>query len=162
MLLYILRHAWAFEYDGQRWPNDGDRPLTKEGMARYRTVARALADRGCQPEVIGTSPLVRCRQTAELLAAELMPSPPIIEVPALAPGVDLAALLAWSETQQVESLAWVGHAPDVGLLVAALIGNKFAEIRFAKGAAACIRFAGPAVAGQGELQWHVTAKLLGC
>jgi len=161
-LLYILRHAWAYEYDPDRWPNDRDRPLMKEGIARFQEVAKTLVDRGCAPELIATSPLIRCRQTADLLASELNPRPPVVELAALAPGSDLQELIVWSGSQQVESLAWVGHAPDVGLLVAALLGNKFAGIRFAKGSAACVRFDGPVAAGQGELQWHVTAKILGC
>jgi phosphohistidine phosphatase len=161
-LLYILRHAWAYEYDAVRWPNDGDRPLTKEGISRFQAVAKTLVERGCAPEVIATSPLIRCRQTADLLAAEVNPIPAVVELPALAPGSDLQELLAWSGSQQVESLAWVGHAPDVGQLLAALLGSKFAGIRFAKGSAACVRFDGPVASGQGELQWHVTAKILGC
>jgi hypothetical protein len=35
-------------------------------------------------------------------------------------------------------------------------------IRFAKGAVACIAFDGEVVRGAGELQWLVTAKVLGC
>jgi phosphohistidine phosphatase SixA len=54
------------------------------------------------------------------------------------------------------------HAPDVGRLAAALIGQPEGQIRFAKGAVAAIRFDGPAIAGNGELQWLVTAKVLGC
>lgn len=162
MLLYILRHAWAHEYDLARWPNDGDRPLMKEGIARFRNVAKNLVERGCLPEVIATSPLIRCRQTADLLAAEVKPTPQVVELPALAPGSNLEELIAWSGKQPVESLAWVGHAPDVGHLLAALLGNQFSGIRFAKGSAACVRFDGPVAAGQGELQWQFTAKMLGC
>jgi hypothetical protein len=47
-------------------------------------------------------------------------------------------------------------------LLAALLGDEYATVRFAKGSAACLRFEGPLAVGQGELQWHVTAKLLGC
>lgn len=165
--LYIFRHAWACEPDVERWPDDGFRPLTKEGARRFRAVARALAQRGCRPEAIATSPLTRCRQTADLLAAELLAAglparPLVVETPALAPGSNLRTLLDWSAGQPAESIAWVGHAPDVGELLAALLGNKLAAIRFAKGAVGCARFAGPVAAGQGELQWLVTAKMLGC
>ena len=47
-------------------------------------------------------------------------------------------------------------------MAAALIGQPDGLIRFAKGAIAAIRFDGPLVLGGGELQWLVTAKVLGC
>jgi phosphohistidine phosphatase SixA len=57
----------------------------------------------------------------------------------------------------------VGHAPDVGDLVAALVSDRGdVTLRFAKGAVACIAFDGVVARGAGELQWLVTAKLLGC
>ena len=56
----------------------------------------------------------------------------------------------------------MGHAPDVDRLAAALIAQSDALLRFAKGGAAAIRFDGPPVLAGGELQWLVTAKVLGC
>ena len=69
MDLYIVRHAWAFDRDDDRWPNDDLRPLTDEGKERFAKVVKTLAGRGMAPQVVATSPLVRCVQTAELLAA---------------------------------------------------------------------------------------------
>ncbi len=59
-------------------------------------------------------------------------------------------------------MAWVGHAPDVGHLAAALVGDSGAAIRFAKGRIAAIEFPDIPRISQGELRWLVTAKLLGC
>jgi hypothetical protein len=47
-------------------------------------------------------------------------------------------------------------------MTAALIGSPDGLVRFAKGAIAAIRFDGPLVLGGGELQWLVSAKVLGC
>lgn len=80
----------------------------------------------------------------------------------LEPGSDLNALIEWSRQTECKSICWVGHAPDVDNLTAALIGDSHANIRFAKGAIAAIRYHGEAIGpGCGELYWHVTAKSLG-
>ena len=55
----------------------------------------------------------------------------------------------------------MGHAPDVGLLTAALIGDDRAHIRFAKGSVAAVRIYDEIGFGSGELYWHATAKMLG-
>jgi phosphohistidine phosphatase len=162
MILYIVRHAWAGEHGDPSYPDDRLRPLTSEGKKRFRRVARVLADRGVLPKVIGTSPLVRCKQTAQVLAENLKGHPKVVELDALAPGSNLGALAVWTNEQQVESVAWVGHAPDVGKLTAGLIGEKPSAIHFTKGACAAIEFRDDVAPGRGTLLWLVTAKLLGC
>lgn len=160
MRLYIVRHAWAEDLHPERHGDDRHRPLTKEGTARFATAAKLLVARGLEADVIATSPLIRCRQTAELLAEALDGEVPVIEVPALAPGADLSLMCSWSQEQACESLVWVGHMPDVSYLTSNLIGGG--NIRFAKGTAAEIRFPTRIRPGQGELAWLLTAKQLGC
>ena len=161
MHLYIIRHAWAYEHGDPRWPDDSQRPLEKEGAERFAQVVKLLAARGLAPQTIATSPYLRCRQTAEIAAIRSPQSPQITELDALRPGSDFDELIEWTRQQQVESVAWVGHAPDVGRLAASLISEGDAAIRFAKGSVASIRVEGPLGAGCGELEWHATAKLLG-
>ena len=57
-------------------------------------------------------------------------------------------------------MAWVGHAPDVDRITAELIGSADANVSFAKGAIAAIRFAGKIASGEGELCWLVKPKLI--
>jgi phosphohistidine phosphatase len=164
MNLYIIRHAWAFDRDLSRWPDDDFRPLTDEGKKRFAAMAKSLASRGVAPGVIGTSPLVRCVETARLLADKLSTKTQVVELDELRPDGDLPKLLRWTalQSQQQEAIAWVGHAPDVGRLTAELIGASEGQIHFSKGAVALIRFDDPPARGAGELQWLVTAKMLGC
>lgn len=164
MILYIIRHAWAGHYGDPAWPDDSQRPLTDEGRQRFARVVAELVKRGFAPQRIATSPLVRCRQTAEIVAEGLPDCPAVVPRDELVPGSDLKGLLRWTnrEAGECEYLAWVGHAPDVGQLTAALIGDSQGWIRFAKGAVAAVRFPGRAAPGEGELRWLVTAKLLGC
>lgn len=162
MLLFIIRHAWTFERDPERFPDDRLRPLTPEGQKRFRKFVRKLAERGLAPAVIATSPLVRCVQTADILAELLPGGPALSEIEALAPGADLEAMLVWSAHHAGRDIAWVGHAPDVDDLTAALLGAGGEGVRFAKGAVAAIEFNQQAAVRQGTLQWLVTAKVLGC
>jgi phosphohistidine phosphatase len=160
MLLYIVRHAYAYEHGDPRWPDDSQRPLEAEGAERFRHGMKALAKRGVDPKVIATSPYVRCRQTAEILAEEVA-APLPVELPALAPGSDLDELIRWTVKQRSDSAAWVGHSPDVEFLVASLISEGDANVRFAKGAVAAICIHGDLAPGSGELQWLATLKSLG-
>jgi phosphohistidine phosphatase len=164
MLLYIVRHAWAAEFGDPSWPDDELRPLTSEGCERFARMAKTLVGRGVAPQRIATSPLVRCRQTADILAEQVAGKPQIVPRTELAPGSDLDGLLEWTRTEagRCEQVAWVGHAPDVGLFVAELCGVARGQIRFAKGAVAAIEFDGPPATARGELRWLVTAKILGC
>ena len=164
MDLYIVRHAWAGHFGDPQWPDDAQRPLTEEGKRRFARMVQCLAERDFAPQIVATSPLVRCRETAEILAAGVPAAPEVVERSELRPGGELPALLAWTGQQALrcQQIAWVGHAPDVDRLAAALIGQPEGNIHFSKAAVAAIRFEGEPEAGQGELRWLITPKLLGC
>ncbi len=160
-MIYIARHAWAYEYGDPRWPDDSLRELELEGAERYQRLIEILAKRDFAPERIATSPYTRCRQTAEIIANNILLKPPVIELPALEPGSDFEALLKWSRSTDSKSICWVGHAPDVTWLTGMLIGQRDANVRFAKGAIAAIRMQDEIGYAQGELMWLATAKLMG-
>jgi phosphohistidine phosphatase len=161
MFVFIARHAWAGERGDPRWPDDSQRPLTPEGAARYEKVVRALVDRGFGPQQIVTSPYVRCRQTADIIARHVKENPPVAELEELEPGSYLEPVIDWTNAQGGADICWVGHSPDVERFAAALVGDSSASIRFAKGAVAAIEFDEEVFAGGGELYWLATAKLLG-
>ena len=154
--LYIVRHAIA--EDASADGDDRTRRLTRKGRRRFARLAKRLAKSGMEVNVIATSPLVRTRETAEILAAELPGEPPVIVVESLAPGADWQAVVEWSLTRDAESIAWVGHAPCVGRLVAASIGAGSAAVRMEKGAIASIAFP-DGLGHPGELDWLVFPEL---
>jgi len=162
MFIYLVRHAWAGQSGDPRFADDALRPLTDKGRNRFRRMVKKLVKRDFNPAAVAASSLVRARETAELLAETCPCRPAIAILDDLAPGGQLAPLLDWTRRQAPGDVAWVGHAPDVGEMAAALIGARSAQIRFEKGAVAAIRFAGPTVAGAGELIWLATADLLRC
>jgi phosphohistidine phosphatase len=164
MDLYIIRHAWAGQHGDPAWPDDSQRPLTEEGRERFARMVKKLVERGLAPNLIATSPMVRCAQTAEILAAALGERPEVVPREELLPDGDAEALLAWTAKQarRHDKIAWVGHAPDVSRLAAVALGGRSDEIGFSKGAVAAIEFEDAPEPGGGELRWLVTAKLLGC
>lgn len=164
MLLYVIRHAWAGSYGDPAWPDDSRRPLTDDGKLRFAEMMERLSKRGFAPGIVATSPLVRCRQTAQIVAESVAGAPDVEPLDALRPGSDLPALVEWTarQSRDHDEIAWVGHSPDVGQLTAALLGSPPAWIRFAKGGVAAIRFDDAVAPNQGELRWLATAKLLGC
>src|SRR5919106_4959014 len=89
--LYLIRHAVA-EQRGDAWPDDAKRPLSEEGMTRMRKAVRGLARLDVSIDVILTSPLVRARQTAEIVAAGFAPRPSIVSSDALTPAGTFTAL----------------------------------------------------------------------
>src|SRR3954454_25418306 len=91
--IYFIRHGLA-EDRGEAWPDDAKRPLTDEGMSRMRKAVRGLSRMGVSIDVVLTSPLVRTRQTAEIVAAGLDPRPSLVNVESLTPGGSYAAGVA--------------------------------------------------------------------
>ncbi len=160
-MIFIVRHAWAEDL-GEQFPTDDVRPLTKAGRKRFCKMVKRLARRGFEPQHIATSPLLRCRETAEIIAEQISGEPAVTPIEALAPGGSLEPLIEWTRKQGGEDVAWVGHAPDVEEMAAALIGDARAAVKFAKGAVAAIEFEGPIAPGAGQLRWLITAEVLNC
>lgn len=157
--LYFIRHGLA-EERGDAWPDDNKRPLTDEGMSRLRKAARGLARIGVTVDVVLTSPLVRARQTAELVAAGLEARPSIINIDSLAPAGSYAAVMQDLEKHARKSrIALVGHEPMMGELAARLIGSRH-PIEFRKGGVCRIDLDDLPPAGPGDLRWMLTPKIL--
>ena len=159
MQLYVFRHAWA-EPLSPDYPDEEARPLTTDGQERFERFVERLAAAGVTPQRIGHSPLVRARQTAEILARSHGRHAALEALEGLVPDADLAALVEWTAGVPATDTAWVGHAPDVGQLVAELTGSA-RPLDFGVGAVASIEFAGTPAAGSGRLRWFAEAALFG-
>jgi phosphohistidine phosphatase len=157
--LYLIRHGVA-EDRGDAWPDDNKRPLTENGIARMRKSARGLADLGVEIDIVLSSPLVRARQTAEIVVAALNPKPALVNVDSLAPDGSFTAIVADLEKHgRKPRLALVGHEPSIGELAARLIGSRHA-LEFKKGGICRIDLDELPPAGPGDLRWMMTPKIL--
>lgn len=90
--LYLVRHAKP----AASWSEDPDPGLDDTGIAQARAMAEELAG-SLSRLPLYTSPLRRCRETAEALAqlwfCDAEPMPAVAEIPA--PPLDLAARQDW-------------------------------------------------------------------
>src|SRR5207247_3576276 len=146
--LYLVRHGLA-EERGELWPDDSKRPLTEEGMSRMRKATRGLARLGVSLDVVLTSPLVRARQTAEIVAGGFNPRPALVNVESLAPDGTYAAVVVDLEKHARKTrIGLVGHEPAIGELAARLIGSRH-QIEFKKGAVGPTDAAASAPGGPG-------------
>lgn len=157
--LYLIRHGVA-EDRGAAWSDDSKRPLTDEGMSRLGKAARGLRRLGVSVDVILTSPLVRARQTAEIIAAELDPHPHVVNADSLEPGGSHQAVIADLEKQSKRvRIALVGHEPGIGELAARLIGTRH-PMEFKKGGVCRIDVDALPPSAPGDLRWFLTPKIL--
>lgn len=157
--LYLVRHAIAAER-GDEWPDDSKRPLTERGIARFRECAKGLAALDAAIDEIFTSPLIRAKQTAELLAESVTGKPTIKILDALAP--DHTATVVMSQLAKLAKrrrIALVGHEPDLGELAAHLLGAQRA-VPFKKGGICRIDVETLTSRRAGSLIWFATPKML--
>lgn len=155
--LYLIRHGLA-EDRGEAWPDDTKRPLTHKGMARLRRAAAALEALGVKFDQVLTSPLVRARQTAEIMAQ--VGKAPIGTSHGLAPGGTVAQVIEELGRHGAHTrIALVGHEPGIGELAARLIGSR-AALEFKKGAVCRIDVETLPPARAGHLRWFATPKML--
>jgi phosphohistidine phosphatase len=159
--LLIVRHAIAFERDGHRWRDDGARPLSPAGIRRARKAAAGLKQFTKAPDRVLTSPLIRARQTAQILT-DVAGWPQAEEAAELAPGTPAPAVLTLLGRNRVALIAVVGHQPGLGdLLTACLLNDGRAlRIEMKKNAVACASFDGSLRAGRASLEWLATPRML--
>lgn len=156
--LYLVRHGVAAER-GEKYPDDALRPLTSSGISRMTKIAKGLAHLGVSFDLILTSPLVRTRQTADILAQGLG-SPAVRPTDSLAPaGTKAAVFKELSQHMRLARIALVGHEPNIGELAASLIGAR-TPLPFKKGAVCRVDFEVFPPKGVGTLIWFATPKML--
>jgi phosphohistidine phosphatase len=133
--------------------SDEERALTDEGRKKAAGAAKGLSVLDCRPRKIVTSPLVRCFETAKILADSLPGSPDVDKSDLLKPDAGVPDLARWLARQNGD-LMLVGHMPGLGLLAGYLLtGSEYAVVAFRKSGACAISFDDHVKPGHGVLQW---------
>jgi phosphohistidine phosphatase len=153
MNLYFLRHGLA------DWPNwhkpDDERPLTPEGIEKMKAEAKAIQQLDLGLTAILASPLIRARQTAQIVADRL--DLEVTVLLAVGPGFNKSRLeKILREYPEAQALMFVGHEPDFSQTISALIGGG--RVAMKKGGLARVEVNPRALAG--ELVWLLAPKVL--
>lgn len=133
MILYVMRHAEAVV--GNDTLQDEWRYLTENGRLAAKKVSSSIARYGPKPRLIITSPLTRAVQTAEIAAEKAWRKNVVVASGLLLPGAGISELVTHLKgCKDAKRVMLVGHEPQLGLLVATLIGREDEAISLKKGA----------------------------
>jgi phosphohistidine phosphatase len=164
MNLYLLRHGIAAPRKDSGNESDADRPLTAQGMKRMRKAAKGVRRLGISFDKILTSPLIRARQTAEIVAAALDLQDRVEDVAVLAPDSSIQDLFsALADHGGKEHLLLVGHEPFLGSIASRLLTHdpkRSITVVFKKGGLCRIEVDRLPPNAPGTLHWLLTPKQL--
>jgi phosphohistidine phosphatase len=123
MNLYLMRHAIAA--DASPNMSDSQRPLTEKGRKKLAVIARNLEKIGLTFDLILTSPYLRTRQTAEMVAEVFKIKPDSIIVnPNITPDGSAENLIEEINAgKPVENLLIVSHEPFISELIGILVAG---------------------------------------
>ena len=139
MRLILMRHGIATKRSQARRGSDADRALTAQGVSRVRKAAQGLRALKVAPRVVLTSPYLRARQTAELVAEGLgLPARRIVTSEALLPDAEPDLLYRELRERDDPEALCTGHAPQLDQALALALGigrNSATELKKAGAAA---------------------------
>jgi len=161
MDLYFLRHGIAVDQGTAGYRKDSERPLTDKGEAKTWQTAKALGALEVSFDLVLSSPYVRARQTAEIIAQALKLKKKLQLIDTLKPGGDSRVLVRvlTGLASAPESVLLVGHEPDLSQLVSLLVsGDKGMGLVFKKGGLCKVGTDGLKHGQCGALEWLLTPK----
>jgi len=160
--LYIMRHGVAVERGSPEYTDDDARPLTPKGKKKLQQIVGGLQQIGFEPDWIVTSPLIRAKETAAIVAETVASKVPMDLCDALRPGGSPADLKAFlSSHADRNQVLLVGHEPDLSRLVAQLIGaGRRGNLEFKKGGCCLIQWEEHPFETEGQLIWWLTPRIL--
>jgi phosphohistidine phosphatase len=162
MNLYIVRHAIAVERGTPGYEDDTQRPLTDTGRKKMKKISKRLDRLGVKLDVILTSPWVRARDTAKILAERFgMMDKIFFSDNLIPPGHFEALVFEMHEKYDVANIALVGHEPMLSSLVSWLTtGDTEVRLNMKKGGVAYLTSDTLYQDGRATLEWLSTPSLM--
>lgn len=120
---------------------DSDRPLTEKGRSRTLRMAQYLLKQDDQVDLIVTSPYVRARETAKIIATAFGLSRKVIESSELVPSAPPQAFQQWlkKNISDATKIIVVGHEPHLSTFSSwATAGTTMAFIEIKKSGIVCL------------------------
>ena len=158
MKLLIVRHAAAIERTSSI--SEEKRYLTPEGRVFMRKTASTMREKGIDPSLIITSPLIRAVQTADILAETIAYAGPLVVSDEVKPGFglrELQGLLA--EFPSEGEVVIVGHEPDLSGVISTLLSLP-GGFNFKKGAAVMLKAEPAALQTTAAFKWLAAGNKL--
>jgi phosphohistidine phosphatase len=152
MDLFFMRHAEA--EPREHYAHDHQRPLTTQGRQHQQHMVQTLRPILQPLDHLLSSPLVRARQTADIVAAALAFSGHIEETAVLGTDCTVEAVLDLLQKYPRRArLLCVGHEPDMSRLSAVFLdGAGRSAMAFQPGTVIGLSFAGHPTPGGGTLR----------
>ncbi|MEM6291422.1 MAG: phosphohistidine phosphatase SixA [Myxococcota bacterium] len=132
MWIHLFRHGIAFDREDPRCPPDPLRPLTDKGIRRTRAAAAGLRRIGVEPDLVLTSPLLRARQTADIVRDVAAGGVSLKQSSAFVPEGDPSDMLDVLVQRGAKAPLCVGHSPSLNELAAYLVGSDAAVVTLKK------------------------------
>jgi len=162
MNLYIIRHAIAVDEGSSEYEEDNQRPLTDKGKKKMRQIAKGLRALGVKFDMILSSPYVRATETAEILAEVFKMNKKVKISENLIPMGDPDLLIAeLNEAYTVDSIALVGHEPELSHLIGLLVSeNASMDLTLKKGGVCSLSTDDLHHTRKATLEWLLTPGIL--
>jgi phosphohistidine phosphatase len=105
------------------YENDSERPLTTKGERRMRRIAEGMQALGLSYDLMLSSPYLRAKQTAEIVAQVLSPANDVLLVETLTPEGNPRQVIEALRTdhRDREDVLLVGHEPYLSRLISTLL-----------------------------------------
>jgi len=154
MNVYILRHARA-EFGSK----SEDPPVSSEGEKQLLHVLDlATENYGFKPSLVVTSPILRARNTADIVKKRFGGGSKVVVDTCLMPESTPEEVLDFLATlKKDENVVLISHMPLIFELLYYLIGGR-GEVELLNGSIAAVEFKGRASSGKGKLLWLIQPK----
>jgi phosphohistidine phosphatase len=160
MKLYILRHGDAVEHGDSRY-KENERPLTPKGIQRTKQLAHVLREMEISFDTILSSPLIRARQTAEIIARG-QSSEKVELTDHLTPAGSMEKLVERINVLRPESVLLAGHEPYLSGFISLLtIGAPNLPIKMKKGALCRLEVDSLSCGKCATLEWLLQPRVIG-
>ena len=161
MNLYILRHGIAVERGTPGVAKDEDRSLTPKGERRLWRITEAMSALELTFDLILSSPYLRAKQTAEIVAEAFRARKKLELLDSLTPDGDPKTLIEHLNGLQpaAESVLLVGHEPYLSGLISRLVsGNVGLAVELKKGGLCRLTTESLKYGRCATLEWLLTPK----
>lgn len=162
MDIYIIRHAIAVDEGTSGYEDDSTRPLTDKGRKKMRQIAKGLRSLGVKFDLILSSPYLRARETAEIVADIFKMKKKVAFTDNLIPRGEPDLLIAeLNEKDSIQSIALVGHEPHLSNLVGLLTTEgKQLDVTIKKGGVCWLSADDLHQEHRATLEWLLTPGML--